>query len=407
MKNAALCFILVLAIFSPNPVFGDYPYGYETEDFLFITLPVGGWNTRGSFSPRSVAMGETFFSSADGTSGYLNPAVLAVIKRPQFSLNYRRSENRYETSFTRLYHAWEIDPPFFDEFPTYRRKTDYLDSISLLLPFRGWTIAASYFLYQEFNIPRITNTPDLPPFTISESGEMHGLNVALSHRLTSSFSLGISASYVFGDIDHNESLYGDRTYEYDFGLKGLFIDLGAVFEPNEKWRIGLALRPQFTLDIKEGVEISRQPRSSNDYYRKQPLAAVGSVLYRPSDSFELTADVSFWGWSSSGSDFWLGYDALVTFFKNTLKLNLGAEYRIPLPFPAIKNLYLRAGYIYDPQPYNRVSWLEGNSLDCFCAGLGLSIGDLELGFSAKIRISPGKAGRFRANVFQAGVTYRL
>ncbi len=403
MKIAALCIILVLALFSPSPVLGDYPYGYETEDLLFSLLPVGGWNTRGSFSPRSAAMGETLFSSADGTSGYLNPAVLAAIKRPLFSVNYRHSANRYDTSFTRFYYAWEMDPPPMGTFSSYKRRTDDIDSISLVVPLRGWTIAANYFLYQELNIPRIDNTPDLPLFTFTGSGEMRGLNVALSYRLTSSFSLGISASTVFGDVIRNESWYGDRTYEHDLSLKGLFIDLGATFEPNEKWTFGLALRPPFTLDINEAQFEDWRP--SGDYYRKQPLVAVGSVLYRPLDSLELTADVSLWAWSSASSDLNLmSYDHYAFLFKNTFKLNLGAEYRIPLRSSAVDGLYLRAGYIYDPQPFRE---FDSYFLDQVCAGLGFSFGDLEMGFSAKIRLSPGKIGRYRANVFQAGATYRF
>jgi hypothetical protein len=121
------------------------------------------------------------------------------------------------------------------------------------------------------------------------------------------------------------------------------------------------------------------------------------------DRFELTADVSVWGWSGVSSDY-----APSSYYpqdlKNIIKLNLGAEYRIPLPFPAIKDLYLRAGYIHDPQPYR---YAESYSRDYLCAGTGLCLGHLVMGFSAKIALSPREPRRFHSNVFQAGATYRF
>jgi long-subunit fatty acid transport protein len=443
MKKTAVSLALLFVLFSLSPVFGQKTYApviwpdywYGNEEFIYHTLPIGGWNTLGSFSPRSVAMGETFFASPNGTSGYLNPAFLSVIKQPMFSLNYRYSENSYRTSF------WPDIIPMREGFNgnrethSFKRKTDYVDSISLVLPFHDWVLAANYFLFQEFNFPDINGYPSYWLDTVKQSGKMRGLNLALSYRLTSSFSLGISASYVFGDINRTQVfapiyyILEDRmsppgpgvsippdwpwwptTSEvFSLDLKGLFFNLGATFEPNEKWKIGFMLRPPFSIDIKAEVEttfmdlVPYQERSSGDFFNKQPLVATGSVLYKPVDSFELTADVSVWGWNSVTTDYtqsWYYPQDL----KSIVKLNLGAEYKVPLPFPALDDLALRVGYIYDPQPFR---YAESFSRDYFCAGLGLSIGDLEMGVSAKISLSPRELRRFHANVFQIGATYRF
>jgi len=442
MKKGAVLFVLIFILFSLNPVFGQKQYSpliwpdywYGNEEFVYHTLPVGGWNTLGSFSPRSVAMGETFFASSNGTSGYLNPAFLAVLKEPQFSLSYRYSENSYKSSF------WPEIIPMREGFNGYRekhsfkRKTDYVDSISLVLPFHDWVLAANYFLFQEFNFPRIKGYPDNWLDTIKQSGEMRGLNLALSYRLTTSFSLGISASYVFGDINRTQVfapvyfILDDRvsppgqggsippywpwpttSEDYNLDMKGLYFNLGATFEPTEKWKIGLALRPPFSIDIKADIEttfmdmVQYTEKSSGDFYNKQPLVAVGSVLYRPVNSFELTADIAIWGWGSVSSDYAPSW-YYPRDFKSIIKLNLGAEYKVPLPFPALDELCLRAGYIYDPQPFR---FAESYSRDYFCAGLGLSAGHLEMGFAAKISLSPRELRRFHSNVLQIGATYRF
>lgn len=442
MRKAGLFFILVIVNFAWNPVAGQttgtsviWPYyWFGNEEFIYHTLPVGGWNTFGSFSPRSAAMGETFFSVSDGTSGYLNPAVLTAIKQPLFSLTYRNTENKYKTS------SWPDIIPMREYFlpqgetRSFKRKTDHVDSISLVLPFGEWAVAANYSLFQEFNIPKISGFPGSWLDMVKQSGEMRGLNIGISCRLTSSFSLGVSASYVFGDINRTQvftpiywilensvSPPGQRekippfypwpmtSEEYGLDLKGFFFNLGAVFEPNEKWKIGLALRPPFSIDLRADIEtvfmdvIPCWGKTSGDFYAKQPLVAVGSVLYRPVDSFELTADVSVWGWDSVSSDYLPSWSGLPD-FKSIVKLNLGAEYKISLPFPSLDNLRLRAGYIYDPQPYRYAESYARNSL---CAGLGLSLGPLEMNFSAKISFSPRELRRYHTNVLQAGATYRF
>ncbi len=406
MKRIILLLFAVLALISLNPVFGQTYFWNVSDEFEYFPLPVGGWNTLGSFGPRSAAMGETMFSSSDGTSGFLNPAVLALVKRPQLSLNFRHSENEYKTTVG-------IRPnPYSDvEYlgKSFKRNIDYVDSINVAVPLGDWGFAASYFLFQEYDFPEINVFSDGFQDTVQQSGAMRGLNSALSFRPISSLSLGISASYVFGDI--NRRIPGYRhSNTYDLHMKGHYVSFGAAFEPGGKWKIGLTLRPPFSIDVDSEMELDYSnpawvPLKTSHLSFRQPLVVVGSVLYRPADSFELTADVSYWDWSHVTSDLTLsGYP--FQNFLSAIKLNLGAEYRIRLPFPSNKDLYLRAGYIYDPQ-YFLYSEPSNFSRDYFCAGLGLSIGHLEMGFSAKLRLSPRELHRFHADVFQAGATYRF
>ena len=83
-------------------------------------------------------------------------------------------------------------------------------------------------------------------------------------------------------------------------------------------------------------------------------------------------------------------------------MNLGAEYRIRLPFDLIKDLALRAGYIYDPQPYQ---FSESYARNYFSVGISLSVGQLDANAAAKISLSPKELQRFHSNLFQLGLSY--
>lgn len=404
------------------------------EEFIYHNLPVGGWNVLGPFSARATAMGETFFASLNPFAGYLNPAFLNVLTRPQFSLNFNYTENTYKNSSGNpfIYLVDEVGQK-----NSFIRKTDYLDGVGIALPFKKWTVAANYFIFQEFNFPNVKTDFYFSPSKVKQTGKMKGVNLALSHCITSSFSVGISAAYVFGEISRfqvsgpvyrilNEGFSGQNfrmssqfipspfpgilTLEnYDLDLKGLFFSLGFNFKLSEKWLVGLAFRPPFKINLKTRVEYTfpeikiPAETSSGDFYLKQPFVAVASVLYKPISSFQVTADLSFWGWSNATSDYrpswYYPYN-----FKDIIRLNLGAEYQIDLPFKLIEGISFRTGYIYDPQPY---TYNESFSRSFFCAGVCLCIGNLEFESAVKISLVPAELQRFHSNLFRLGISYQF
>jgi Outer membrane protein transport protein (OMPP1/FadL/TodX) len=444
MKRNAPVFILMFGLISFLPAFSQqttvWPWPWTSmQEYDFPFLPVGGWNTPAAFSPRSLAMGETYLSSGNSTAGFLNPAYLSALTAPQFSLSYRFTENRYKTS------SW----PYMDLLPqgsysetrSFSRGTDYLDSAGLALPFEKWVVAANYFLFQEYNIPDIKGPfwgypiplaePDIwieYPQSIAQSGFMKGLNLAFSYRLTESFALGASVSYVFGDIervqewpeiyyiqpdkngDSTSPPYGQipsTTQKYSYDAKGFFFNFGFTWEPSRQVTLGFSLRPPFSLDVQTELEYTDSAGSgsylSQDNYFKHPLVAAGSLLFHPLESLCLTLDLSYWGWGEFSTDIdpgWFGsYD-----FQSVVKLNLGAEYEIGLPFDVFEALALRAGYIYDPQPYR---YSPNIARDYVTFGFGLPVGDLDFHFAAKLGLSGREQNRFHSDVLQIGGGYRF
>jgi long-subunit fatty acid transport protein len=400
------------------------------EEYVFHMLPVGGWNVLGAFSPGSTAMGETFFSSWGSSSGYLNPAFLAELGRPQLSMSFRFTENNYKTykDFIPVYRM-NVKP----ETAAFSRDTNYLDQAGVALPLGSWVVAANYFLFQEYNIPNVKSGIGWSGFPdkAQQSGDLKGINVAAAHNFSPSFSMGFSVSYVFGDISRFQVSHpyyyilenkagGKRpvlveiqtllplstiSENHSLDLKGVFFGFGLNFKPGENWQFGLSLRPPFEIRIKAEMKttyeggVKRPDESvSDDFYMKQPFVAVASFLYKPIPQMGLTADLGYWEWGNFSTDF-TSSSYYYYLGKSIFKLNLGASYAIELPFGILKELSVRAGYIYDPQPYD---YDESFSRNFVCAGFCLTMGCVSLETAAKISIISPEAQRFKANQLRVG-----
>lgn len=403
------------------------------EEYVFHMLPVGGWNVLGTFSPNSTAMGETLFANRGSSSGYLNPAFLGELDRPHLSMGYRFTENNYKTyrDFIPIDNVG-VRP----ETTSFSRTTNYLDQAGVALPFGGWVVAANYFLFQEFNIPAVKSGFGWYGFPdkAQQSGDLKGINFATAYNFSPFFSTGFSVSYVFGDISRFqvshpyyyilENKPGEKrpvltaietalplstvSENHDLTLRGLFFGFGLKFKAGDNWQFGLSFRPPYEIRIKANMKTSyaggvATPDQfiSDDFYMKQPFVAVASLLYTPIPKMQLTADVSYWGWGNFSTDFtpssyyyYLG--------KSIMKLNLGASYTIELPFGLLKELSLKAGYIYDPQPYD---YDESFSRDFVCAGFSVKIGGLGLEAAAKISVISPEAQRFNTNELRVGAGF--
>jgi hypothetical protein len=413
-----------------------YPW-WGPDELTYFTLPVGGWNVLGPSSVRGMAMGETLFGNTGPASGFFNPAVSCRSEKASFTLSYRYAHTVYRGNFP----APIIIPmlmPSNDGIASFARNTESLDRVGISLPFCGWSVAANYGLSQEFNIPGVK--PEFYSYwsEVAQSGRLRGANLSVSRSLTRSFSLGVSISYLFGDLSRSQTVpwlywilegiaesggsppqgseldrlmaetYSIERYNLDFNA--LAFNLGLTFRAGEAWTIGLLLRPPFTLDVDANLDVTygdpAQPpaRSADRYSLKQPFVAVSSVAYRPVPRFELTADLSYWGWGQSSAPYPQGWWSYSPVFKSVLKLNLGAEYRIGFSSGRLKELALRAGYVHDPQPY---PYGESWARSYLTGGFGLSLGDFEIEAAAKVGVAASELNRLHSNIFQLGAGYRF
>jgi hypothetical protein len=412
-----------------------YPW-WGPDELNYFTLPVGGWNVLGPSSVRGTAMGETLLANTGPASGFFNPAAPGRSEKASFTLSYRYAHTVYKGNYSWPY-VIQMAMPAHDDMASFSRNTESLDRVGISLPFSGWSVAANYGLFQEFNIPGVK--PEFYSYwsEVAQSGKLRGANLSVSRTLTRSFSLGVSVSYLFGDLSRSQTVpwiywilegiaegggsppqgsdldpWMTETYsveKYSLDFDAVAFNLGLTFRAGEDWTIGLLLRPPFKLDVNANLDVTygdpAQPaaHSADKYSLKQPFVAVSSVAYRPVPGFELTADLSYWGWGQSSAPYQRGWYYNPA-FKSVLKLNLGAEYRIDFSNGRVKGLALRAGYIHDPQPY---PYGESWARSYLTGGFGLSMGDFEIEAAAKCGFAASELGRFHSNVFQLGAGYRF
>ena len=406
------------------------------DEFTYFTLPIGGWNVLGPSSVRGTAMGETLLGNTGPASGFFNPAISCQAEEGHFDLSFRYAHTVYKTNYPSPFFI-QMAMPSHDDMASFARNTENLDRVGISLPIGDWTLAANYGLFQEFNFPDIK--PEFYSYLseVTQSGKLRGANLSVSRSLTRSFSLGVSVSYLFGDLSRAQTVPGlcwilegiaegggslppiselDRlmaeTYsveKFSLDFDALAFNLGLTFQAGKDWTIGLLLRPPFNLNVDANIRVSygdpAQPpvHSVDEYSLKQPFVAVSSVSFRPVSGFELAADLSYWGWGQSSAPYQQGWYYSPA-FKSVLKLNLGAEYRIDFPAGRVKGLALRAGYIYDPQPYQ---YAESWARSFLTGGFGLSLGDFEIEAAAKIGFAATELGRFHSNIFQIGAGYKF
>jgi len=401
-----------------------------------LTLPIGGWNVLGPSSVRGTAMGETLLGNVGPASGLFNPAAACRPETAAFTLSYRYAHTVYKADYPLPFFI-QMAMPWREDTMSFTRNTENLDRVGVSLPIGDWTVAANYGLFQEFNFPDIRPGSYFYWSEIKQSGKLRGANLSVSRSLTRSFSLGVSLSYLFGDLFRSQTVpllyrilegvvhggeplpptseldrlkaedYSVEEYHLDFNA--LAFNFGLTFQAGKDWTIGLLIRPPFKLIADANVRVTytgpAQPpvHSLDDYSLKQPFVAVSSVSFRPVSNFELAADLSFWGWGQTtvfNQTGWYYGPA----FKSVIKLNLGAEYRMDLSAGRIKSLALRAGYIYDPQPY---SYAESWARSFLTGGFGLSMGDFEIEAAAKIGLADLELGRLHSNIFQVGAGYKF
>ena len=192
----------------------------------------------------------------------------------------------------------------------------------------------------------------------------------------------------------NANLQGDSKITYGFNV-------GIMFTPNDQWSFGLSYRSKVMMTLEEGeASVSAGTESLQTLFTA--LSTVGSPLfnpsiagamslngmgfaaelpipsnlhlgaaYKPNDKWLVSAELQYVGWSA--------YDKLVIEFENpalnsTQEKNFSNSmiYRIGGEYYASEKFTLRAGFIYDSTPVDKMLYspeTPGANKPSFTAGL--------------------------------------
>jgi long-chain fatty acid transport protein len=201
-----------------------------------------------------------------------------------------------------------------------------------------------------------------------------------------------------GYADLGEGTVDLGQYEENMNGWGFGATFGIMAKPIDKLSLGLTVRTPSTISFEGSARLSYLPLydlpGTSDLERKitWPLWIAGGVSFRPVDRLLLSADVHWTQWSKLDritadylDPFWadlfleggIESSSLSLFWKDTLQVCLGAEFSLN------PTMALRAGYTHDPAPGPDSTLnvlLPTTTFNAFSAGVGKTIGDLQLDF---------------------------
>lgn len=211
-----------------------------------------------------------------------------------------------------------------------------------------------------------------------------------SYKLSDEFSLGVTASYVYGNVTiiKKNSLApfeGDASIDLSGNGGAFAYSVGLLYKPSKSFSIGLDFRSGSEFTFAGDAEVTSPsqftgliPHGSIEAPLKLPYNATIGVAFLPNDNLTISADYQYVGWSS--------YDKMeVTFteyddedgnpyvstsirdYTNSWIARFGAEYSFS------KSFDLRGGILYDSSPV-KDEWVEPSLPDANRWGFNIGFG---------------------------------
>jgi hypothetical protein len=228
------------------------------------------------------------------------------------------------------------------------------------------------------------------------SGSTNQFNVANSFELTKNFSVGVQASYLFGQLEEKETIMAavsdtSLITTRNIYLGSPYLKLGAQYKIKlaKKWDVSLGatianktkMNANYDLEVKEEniAIISKESFKSN--YFTVPLTYAGGVAVTYQNAYTLAVDYDHQDWST------LNYKGLGYSLVNSQKIAAGFEYSQKINYmdQAIEKYFLQTGFFYSNsylkiagQQLKDVGATFGAGVQLNRSGLGLQ-GSIEVG----------------------------
>ncbi len=242
-----------------------------------------------------------------------------------------------------------------------------------------------------------------------QEGSLSAIGIACCIQITPKFSFGLTLNIWDDRLSKNnwkQTRYEKETGIYlpddisftdeyftsdQYSLKGFNLNMGFLWNINDKLTVGTVFKTPFTADITHELTYrsSHSPHTQSfteDETLNMPMSYGIGVSYRFSDQFTVSGDIYRTEWQnfvltdSQGHDISLvtGMSAEQSDIDPAHQLRFGAEYLF------IKEKYiipLRCGFFYDPAP------AQARPDDFFgmCFGSGISIGSYVFDFACQYR----------------------
>ena len=364
--------------------------------FLNSMVMANGLNLNG-FGAKAVAMGGAFVGLADDyTAIHWNPAGIAHFGKKTFGFSGELliPNNTYKLEMGPLTLVdaktkSKMYPAFITAY--YHPLTENLVA--------GIGVYTPSGLGAKWDGADFLATTAGSPYEATSYIGVVSVSPAIAYKLSEQVSVGatLNINYGFFKIRRHAGahpLAGDLG-QYDenshgFGIGATF---GVLVKPSEKFSLGATFRTPSKLKMSGDVSISGLNKIGfpveSEYEREvtSPMWLAGGVAFKPMDNLTLTFDLQYTNWSIMDkleSEFtdpaWQGFmqltggNELELDWSNKVQIRFGAEY-------ALNNIYLRAGYYYDPAPApdTTLNFLVPNfDFNVITLGIGYSMNGMNL-----------------------------
>jgi hypothetical protein len=373
---------------------------------FFFLFAITGAHAQNNTSPYSIiGIGDLEKSTFDRTSGMGHAGLALSSSRFLYQGNpasYSKIDEHffYVEVSSRFKNVSYSGAPITD--PTQNNSSDlqFKKIVLAIKPRPKWAISigllpfstSNYSFYGKKTVQGSSFTADA---YYEGTGSTNQFYVANSFALTKNFSIGVQASYLFGQLEEKETLaatVSDTSLitTRNIYLGSPYLKLGAQYKIklNKTWDVSLGatianktkLKADYDLEVKEGSTtiISNQAYKSN--YFTIPLTYAGGIALTYKDAYTVALDYDHQDWTT------LNYKGLNYSLVNSQKISAGFEYSKKLKYvnQTFEQYFLQTGFFYN----NSCLRIAGQQLSDIGAtfGAGVQLNRSGLGLQGSIEV---------------------
>ncbi len=367
---------------------------------------------------RPMGMAGTYTGIADDFSSvWYNPAGIAQVKRIEMQASLSRSGFKNETNY--------FGSPWDGSTSNIR-----LNNLGFVFPVPVYQGALSFaFGYNQLasfdRRARVQSedgaSSDWHDFDELESGRLGLWNLSVGADVSPNLALGLGLNYFAGADDYsftgNYPSGGSLTYTentINTDISGWMANAGALLRIGRFARIGGMFQPPMSMLLQEDWT---QDANSGffDYRMTYPAIFRGGASFAPG-RWLLAGDIEYRDWGTmefrteppySGVSRAEANQSIKNTYRATTRVSVGGEYLFPL-----YGLRARAGYAYEPSPYEEVGNGDKNH-NVFSLGMGILVDRsvmLDIGYrlsSYRENITPGLTEDVRSSTGLFTLSYRM
>ena len=272
---------------------------------------------------------------------------------------------------------------------------EYVNALFRLFPKFGVSVGVvpySNIGYNYITEEGIKNSSAKAAMSYLGSGGLHQAYLGLGYELFKGFSLGVNASYLWGDYERTVTvLSGEdsgnsliKGYEADFSTYKL--DFGAQYQAQLPKGSSLTVGATFGLGHKLGADaemliMSNQGSDTTTIVNafSLPMTIGGGIAYNHRRSLTIAADYQLQRWSKvdyPGTDLTTGkYTLLKGIYSDRHRVMVGLDWlptTDPLARGLLKHVHYRLGASYTT-PYYKINGQDGPKEISVSAGFGIPL----------------------------------